>query len=188
MSASNELADITTCAVCGQKFTGPRLQVIGEPNARLRKYIEGLSQHFAEKHPEVSRAMDAQALFYCGWLFLRNFKTTDPELKEERDRKRWEVHQQTLNARFTGVSLRRQCEIRWRKGYCWECFQSWEAPCPDAYSMKGSTRLCRRLFRGNAHRSLHRNAKRFRGAGEVRGGGSGPFCCAKLKPTSASRT
>jgi len=104
----NELADITTC-FCGQKFTGPRLQVIGEPNARLRKYIEGLSQHFQEKHPDVARAMDAQALFYCGWLFLRNFRTTDPELKAERDRKRWEVHQQTLNARFSDESLTAQC-------------------------------------------------------------------------------
>lgn len=38
-------------------------------------------------------------------LFLRNFKTTDPELSEQQDRVRWQVHQQTLKARYPDENI-----------------------------------------------------------------------------------
>jgi len=122
-----ELADITTCVHCGQKFSSPRLTIIGEPTARLESYLKGLSRHLQEKHPQLGQLMVQQGAAFMEFLFLRNFRTTDPELSEQQDRVRWQVHQQTLKARYPDESLRndaaalgaRLCEVF--RGYLEEC-------------------------------------------------------------------
>jgi len=106
-----ELADLTTCKHCGQSFTGPRIEVIGQPQARLQAYIQILSKHFYEKHPREAQMMDIHTAIYSGLLFLMNFKTTDKELNEKRDQLRWTIHQQTLKARFSDESLKEQCGV-----------------------------------------------------------------------------
>jgi hypothetical protein len=103
-----ELADITTCTHCGQKFSSPRVQIIGEPTARLEQYLKALSKHLAEKHPELGQQMVQHGAAFMEMLFLRNFKTTDPELSEQQDRVRWQVHQQTLKCRYPDENLKGQ--------------------------------------------------------------------------------
>lgn len=121
---SHELADITTCMVpvplpgvpgsykpCGQKFTSHRVPIIGEDkNARLHKYLSGLAKHLSEKHPDLGLQMAQHGAAFMEMLFLRNFKTTDPELSEQQDRVRWQVHQQTLKARYPDENLREQAD------------------------------------------------------------------------------
>lgn len=116
---SHELADITTCMVpvplpgvpgsykpCGQKFTSHRVPIIGEDkNARLHKYLSGLAKHLSEKHPDLGLQMAQHGAAFMEMLFLRNFKTTDPELSEQQDRVRWQVHQQTLKARYPDENI-----------------------------------------------------------------------------------
>jgi hypothetical protein len=104
-----ELADITTCVHCGQKFTHPRITIIGAPKARLDNYMAGLAKHLVEKHPEIGEQMVPLGSTFMELLFLRNFKTTDPELNEQQDRVRWQIHQQTLKARYPDENLIAQC-------------------------------------------------------------------------------
>lgn len=103
------LGELTTCKHCGEKFSGPRIEVIGQPEARLQAYLQILSKHFYEKHPQQAQMMDIHTAIYSGLLFLMNFKTTDKDLNEKRDQLRWTIHQQTLNARFSDESLIEQC-------------------------------------------------------------------------------
>lgn len=104
------LGELTVCKHCGEKFTGPRIEVIGQPEARLQAYLQILSKHFYEKHPQQAQMMDIHTAIYSGLLFLMNFKTTDKDLNEKRDQLRWTIHQQTLNARFSNESLNQQCQ------------------------------------------------------------------------------
>ena len=104
-----ELADITTCVHCGQKFSHPRLTIIGDDKARLNSYMKGLNDHIAKKHPELGLQMAQTGMAFMELLFLRNFRTTDPELYEQQDRVRWQVHQQTLKARYPDENLTAQC-------------------------------------------------------------------------------
>lgn len=98
------------CKHCGEKFSGPRIEVIGQPEARLQAYLQILSKHFYEKHPQQAQMMDIHTAIYSGLLFLMNFKTNDKDLNEKRDQLRWTIHQQTLNARFSDASLKEQCK------------------------------------------------------------------------------
>jgi hypothetical protein len=110
-----EISDSTICKHCGERFSGPRIEVIGQPEARLQAYLQVLSKHFYEKHPQQAQMMDIHTAIYSGLLFLMNFKTTDKELNGKRDQLRWTIHQQTLNARFSDASLTAQCRELSRK-------------------------------------------------------------------------
>jgi hypothetical protein len=110
MTTPTPLADLTTCKHCGQSFTGPRIEIIGQPEARLQAYLQMLSKHFYEKHPQQAQMMDIHTAIYSGLLFLMNFKTTDKELNEKRDHLRWTIHQQTLKGRVSDESLHRRAK------------------------------------------------------------------------------
>ncbi len=105
----NELADLTTCLLCGQIFTGPRVQISGRQNGRLQNYLLQLGKHFNEKLPDHAKAMNIRGAEFMGLLFLLNFRTSDTELQTERDRLRWQIHQQTLNARIPDEKLKEKC-------------------------------------------------------------------------------
>ncbi len=104
-----QVTDLTECLLCGEKFTGPRIAIIGKPAARLEQLLISLGSHLNTKHPAEAQALDLHGAAYIGMLFLRNFKSTDQQLNQQRDRLRWQIHQQTLNARFSDESLREQC-------------------------------------------------------------------------------
>jgi hypothetical protein len=109
---STELTHLTTCIHCGQKFSSPRIEILGEPTARLEAYLKALSDHLKKRHPELGQVMVAHGAAFMEMLFLRNFKTTDPELSEQQDRVRWQVHQQTLKCRYPDEHLMQQaCEL-----------------------------------------------------------------------------
>ncbi len=99
---------ITTCKHCAATFDGG-VEIVGRPNARLEALLRKLGSHMNTKHPEHVIPLEINGAAYMGMLFLSNFKSTDAKLNEERDRQRWQIHQQTLNARFSDESLKEQC-------------------------------------------------------------------------------
>jgi hypothetical protein len=81
--------------------------VIGaNPNARLEKYVRAISEHFINDHAEHDRALQIKALEFLGMLRLRNYKTIDPGLVEQRDFLRWTIHQATLNASISDETIK----------------------------------------------------------------------------------
>jgi hypothetical protein len=111
MTTTNGLAPTTTCVHCSEHFDGGA-EIIGQPTARLEVLLKKLGSHIQKKHPDPEQAqqlaMYGAALMEM--LFLRkNFTSTDPGLIQHRDQMRWNIHQQTLNARFSDESLREQC-------------------------------------------------------------------------------
>ena len=76
----------------------------------MNNYMAGLMKHLHAKHPQVGVMMTQHGAAFMELLFLRNFKTTDPELTEMQDRVRWQIHQQTLKARYPDENLKEQAE------------------------------------------------------------------------------
>jgi hypothetical protein len=104
----NALAPVTTCLHCSERFDGG-VEIIGRPSARMEALLMKLGSHMNTKHPEHAQALGLHGAAFMGLLFLKNFKSTDAELNLHRDQMRWQIHQQTLNARFSDESLREQC-------------------------------------------------------------------------------
>lgn len=105
----NGLSPITTCKHCNERFDGG-VAIIGQPSKRMQDLLMKLGSHMNTKHPDHARSLDIYGAAFMGFMFLLNFKTTDEELGLHRDRLRWQIHQQTLNARFSDESLREQCK------------------------------------------------------------------------------
>lgn len=110
------LAPITTCVHCGARFDGG-VEIIGKPTARVEALLMKLGSHMNTKHAEHVVPLEINGAAYMGMLFLSNFKSTDAALNLERDRQRWQVHQQTLNARFSDESLLQQCKALAKRIY-----------------------------------------------------------------------
>ena len=104
------LTDITECRLCGATFTGPRIAIVGRPDARIQALLESLGSHLNLKHPQQAQAMNINGAAYMGLLFMMHFKSTDAELNSQRDILRWQIHQMTLNARFSDESLKTLCD------------------------------------------------------------------------------
>jgi hypothetical protein len=105
---STPIAPITTCKHCNMRFDGG-LEIIGRPNARMEALLMKLGSHMHKAHPQHAQALNLHGAAFMGMLFLMNFKSTDAELNKQRDQARWQIHQQTLNARFSDESLWEQC-------------------------------------------------------------------------------
>lgn len=101
----SELAMIARCMICNAPFAGPKFVKIGMgldvKNNRIAVFTEKLTRHMFEKHREKAEEILTQGAEYQGALFMANFLTEDPGLKEQLDLLRWKVHQTTLAARYT---------------------------------------------------------------------------------------
>ncbi len=101
----SEIAMIARCAICQKPFAGPKFAQIGlglsAANNRIAVFVEKMTRHIAEEHKEKVREILEEGEEYKGALFLSNFQTEDPNLKEQLDLVRWKVHQKTLAARYT---------------------------------------------------------------------------------------
>lgn len=59
-------------------------QVIGEPDARIQRYITELMKHSQKKHPEAFQLAQLHGQMFFGYLTLGNFATTDPAMIQMR--------------------------------------------------------------------------------------------------------
>jgi hypothetical protein len=98
---SKELALPARCNLCDQTFYGPRLTFVGRPHGRQPQFLEQLAQHIFTDHKDVAEGIALGAGEYQGMFIMSQFSTDDPELVNQLDIARWNVHQKTLKMRVS---------------------------------------------------------------------------------------
>lgn len=106
----SEIAGISECMLCHEKFVGPVAAVIGKPHGRLMQYLEKLTKHYIEKHPKEYSFAFLKANEFLGFLVMLNYKTSDPEIHKQRDLTRWWLHQLTLNGRISDDAIKEEAK------------------------------------------------------------------------------
>lgn len=102
----HEIAGVARCKLCGRAFAGSSGFIIGQDNnGRIQGYLQKLAGHLQEAHSEIMGAVALRALEFQGMLMLLNYSLSDPQLNKQRDQLRWQIHQQTLNARIPNEKL-----------------------------------------------------------------------------------
>lgn len=107
---SYEIAGLTHCKHCNMEFVGPSIVVIGQPaqHGRLAAYLQKLHEHIETAHPAEYRNAVINTAAYRGLEVMMHYRTTDKELRDQRDKLRWAIHQATLNARISDAALKRK--------------------------------------------------------------------------------
>lgn len=102
------MADIAmpaSCRLCGAKFYGPKVAIIGRPHGRQQAFLQKLVDHFRDAHVQEGKGIDLASMEYRGMLLMLYFQIEDPDLAKMHDIARWNVHQKTLGARFTDQQI-----------------------------------------------------------------------------------
>ena len=107
---NSTLHHITTCTICGQRFSHSELPTIGDtPNASAARFVKSLFQHMQKAHPEAIREIGKRALIlqqqFLGWLTLQGFRTTDPELLRSQEHLRQWLHEVSTKNRLNNNDL-----------------------------------------------------------------------------------
>ena len=73
---------------CGFKVVDHPLnvQIIGQPDMRIQRFLGALMTHLQKAHPEALATLNAQSQFFFGFLTLGMFETPDPALLETKQR------------------------------------------------------------------------------------------------------
>ena len=106
---TSQLSHITTCTLCGQRFTAPASLIIGqEADRRTVQYVQGLAKHFERKH--VAEYIEAAKAGheYIGLLVLSHFVTDDPELNRLSEMTRHRIHERSTSRRVGNETIARQ--------------------------------------------------------------------------------
>jgi|SRR5208283_6514 len=84
-----KLEYITKCRVpgCTKEFVSTPLDIpiIGQPNARVVKFIMALGEHVEKKHPQMMQNITGAIQEYTGFLVVSLFEVNDPKLLEMRE-------------------------------------------------------------------------------------------------------
>jgi|SRR5208282_2603862 len=69
---------------CGFQLTDAPLNVaiVGQPDARVQRFMEELMKHSAKKHPEAFQLAQMLMQFFFGFLIMDQFESPDPALKQ----------------------------------------------------------------------------------------------------------
>ena len=80
---------ITKCRVpgCNKEFVSTPLDIpiIGQPNARVVKFVTALGEHIQKKHPQLMQNIAGAIQEYTGFLVVSLFEVNDPKLLEMRE-------------------------------------------------------------------------------------------------------
>jgi hypothetical protein len=86
---TSNLEYITKCRVpgCTKEFVSTPfdIPIIGQPNARVVKFIMALAEHLEKKHPQMIENIDGASKEYTGFLIVSLFEVNDPKLLEMRE-------------------------------------------------------------------------------------------------------
>jgi hypothetical protein len=93
MSESNgsALTYITKCRMkkgdgtpCGFSLTDTPLnvQIVGQPDARIQRFLGELIKHSSKKHPEAFQLAQMIMQFFFGYLVMGQFESPDPALRD----------------------------------------------------------------------------------------------------------
>jgi len=102
----HEIASVLTCKLCTHKIAGPAGLVIGPgQSSRVGQFMESLTAHLAQAHPKQFEVLQQKALEFFGLNCIMQYVTQDDRVRYQRDWLRWQIHQVTLNARYTDEKL-----------------------------------------------------------------------------------
>lgn len=106
-----EIATISRCRLCKTAFAGPSVAIVGQgPHGRLIQYMAKLSDHFTERHPNESQAVDLRTLEYRTMLRLANYDLQDAELADQRNFVRWRTRQATIDGTLPDAAIEQNAE------------------------------------------------------------------------------
>jgi len=60
------------------------VEIIGQPDARVQRYIQELMKHAAKKHPEAFQLANLHGQFFMAYLTLGNYDASDPAISQTR--------------------------------------------------------------------------------------------------------
>ena len=89
---------ITTCRLCGQKFSNYPLDVpiIGEPvTASAQRFVTHLASHLSSKHRETAQGILVASQQLYGFLAMVNYETQDKALLHLAELIRYDIHRST---------------------------------------------------------------------------------------------
>ena len=71
---------------CGYVVTDSPLNVaiVGQPDARVQRFIEALMKHVAKKHPQAFALAQMRGNFFFGYLITGIFESPDPAIAQMR--------------------------------------------------------------------------------------------------------
>src|ERR1700678_1487105 len=90
-----EIAAITQCRLCSQRFAGPPALIVGHENGRVENLLARLIRHMIEAHPREDAALQLSAAEFLGMRRLMNFRTADDQISQQIDELRWRIHRET---------------------------------------------------------------------------------------------
>jgi hypothetical protein len=104
------LKHITTCKLCGQRFSNNALPVIGDvPDAATQNFVKALIKHLKIVHArhfaQFTQDMIVLSDQFAGWLALRSFQTEDPNLAQSQEILRKWVHSITRKNQLFDADL-----------------------------------------------------------------------------------
>lgn len=105
---AHEIASILTCKLCSKKMAGPSLIIGPGQNGRVGQFMQQLAAHIMKDHPREYAYLEQKHLEFNGLQMLMQYTTTDSSLRFQRDWLRWQIHQQTLNARIPDEKIEEQ--------------------------------------------------------------------------------
>jgi hypothetical protein len=139
------LTSLTTCTLCGESFPiPPSVHIVGsKTDAKAEAHFKQLASHLNTKHPHAAQAIAIKGTEFMGLLYLMSFKTTDEALIEERDRLRWQIHQQTLKSRWPDENIDHQAFATVR-----DIFDRLSYAAVDGEEFKATYDVLKRAFTG----------------------------------------
>ena len=101
---------ITTCKLCSQRFSNSALPIIGEtPDVQTVRFVSGLAKHMKQAHSEQINQLRQEAAMlstqFVGWLVLKTYETTDPNLLQSQERIRVWLQTLTRKHQLTDADL-----------------------------------------------------------------------------------
>jgi len=94
---------ISTCKLCKQTFTASAfdVEIIGQPNARLFSFMNGLTEHLRKRHPETTAAIG----MFSACIAAQQFELTDPNLLAMREKLRHQLHRMTRRTYLSDADI-----------------------------------------------------------------------------------
>lgn len=104
-----ELAMSARCTKCGKMMVGSSIPLLGQDfgavNGQVKKFLEKLGKHVITEHAEDAAGIQAGAMEYQGMMIMSLYEMHSDDLKLALDASRWNLHQKTLNQRFTDQQI-----------------------------------------------------------------------------------
>lgn len=104
-----ELAMSARCTKCGKMIVGSTIPILGKNfdavNGHARAFVEKLGKHVMSEHQEDAAGIQMGAMEYQGMMIMSLYEMHSENLKLALDAARWNLHQKTLNQRFTDQQI-----------------------------------------------------------------------------------